>query len=52
MKGKSWKNQCIITANNIHEDYGNSQYGGTATMAFNALASTIFGSGYDKTGLG
>ena len=52
MKGQSWEHQCITTANNIHKSYGNSQYGGTATMAFNKITSTISGTGYNKTGLG
>ena len=52
MKSNGWDNQCIITLNNIHETSGNCQYGGTATMVFNELTSTIAGTGYDKTGLG
>ena len=52
MKGSSWESQCVFTANNIHGHYGNSQYGGTATMIFNELTLTISGTGYNKTGLG
>ena len=52
LKGQSWDSQCIITENNIHEKPKGSQYGGTATMAFNKITSTISGTGYDKTGLG
>ena len=48
MKGSSWESQCVVTANNIHEHYHNSQYGGTATMIFDELTSTISGTGYDK----
>ena len=52
MKGNSWDNQCIVTANNIHDYSGASQYGSTSTMAFNELTSTVSSSDYNKTGLG
>ena len=52
LKGQYWDIQCITTVNNIHEKPKGSQCGGTATMAFNEITSTIFGTGYEKIGLG
>jgi hypothetical protein len=41
----------LVTANNITEGSGQSQYGGTATVNFPRLAGFTLASGKDKTGL-
>jgi hypothetical protein len=41
----------VVTANNITEGSGRSQYGGTATVNFPRLAGFTLASGKDKTGL-
>ena len=52
MKCSSWNAQLTVTANNIHEETGRRQFGGTATMAFNSIVATVAGSGVDTSGLG
>ena len=52
MREDSWDNQITITSNNIHDKCGKRQFGGTATMLFNHVASTMNGSGSDSSGLG
>ena len=52
MREDSWDNQITITSNNIHDTCGKRQFGGTATLLFNHVASTMNGSGSDISGLG
>ena len=52
MKEELWDHQVTITSNNVHDNSSNRQFGGTATMIFNYVASTINGSGHDSSGLG
>ena len=52
MREDAWDHQITITSNNVHDDCGTRQFGGTATMLFDHVASTMNGSGYDSSGLG
>ena len=51
MKEQSWDQQTTITSNNINEKCGNRQFGGTATMIFDHVATTVNRTGHDQTGL-
>ena len=52
MRCDSWDDQLTVAANNVHEETGRRQFGGTATLAFNSMVATVASSGVDTSGLG